>query len=48
MTQKEIDEKLKNLSNDELNELKELCIKISKDIRKALRKKGRKIRRMSK
>jgi len=48
MTQKEIDEKLKDLSNDELNELKELCIKISKDIRKALRKKGRKIRRMSK
>jgi len=48
VTQEEIDKKLEDLSNDELDELKEICIRISKDIRKALRKKGRKIRRMSK
>ena len=47
MNQEEIDEKLKGLSPDELDELKERCIQISKDIRKALKKKGRKIRRMS-
>ncbi|MCK4817744.1 hypothetical protein KA005_18385 [bacterium] len=47
MNQEEIDEKLKGLSPDELDELKECCIQISRDIRKALKKKGRKIRRMS-
>ena len=46
MNQEEVDEKLKGLSLDELDELKERCIQISKDIRKALKKKGRKIRRM--
>ena len=48
MTQEEIDKKLEDLSGEELDELKEYCIQISKDIRKALRKKGRKIRRATK